>query len=293
MARQAMLPGMHAEDQPPASARPTCAASGRTRVGVRVERGDAGPNVRGPIASRSTSRGAVANGTDQFARTNGLGGRRQFADLPGLSCDSGDDQPARRAGIGGVWFHARPGVPRSSRRSPTICSWPSTAPSRRFATSSTRPTRGRRKEMPDDLRPQFPAIRQMLAAMGVAVLDRASFEADDILATLAHQTEELGGDCYLVTGDKDCRQLISERVKVYNVRKDQIYDACALERRLGNPPGPGRRFSVAGRRLGRQHPGRAAGRTESGRASGWKNSTRSIGCSNTPANCRPENGGKT
>ncbi len=96
--------------------------------------------------------------------------------------------------------------------------------------------KGQRKEMPDDLRPQFPAICQMLTAMGVAVLDRASFEADDILATLAHQTEELGGDCYLVTGDKDCRQLISERVKVYNVRKDQIYDACALKEDWGIRP---------------------------------------------------------
>ena len=96
--------------------------------------------------------------------------------------------------------------------------------------------KGHRKEMPDDLRPQFPAICQMLSAMGVAVLDRASFEADDILATLAHQTEELGGDCYLVTADKDCRQLISERVKVYNVRKDQLYDACALKEDWGIRP---------------------------------------------------------
>jgi DNA polymerase I len=85
-----------------------------------------------------------------------------------------------------------------------------------------------RSEMPVDLVPQFPAIRRMLAALGVATLDCATFEADDILATIAHQTEQLGGDCYLVTADKDVRQLISPRVKVYNVRKDQLYDACAL-----------------------------------------------------------------
>jgi DNA polymerase-1 len=96
--------------------------------------------------------------------------------------------------------------------------------------------KGQRKEMPYDLRPQFPAICRMLGAMGVAVLDLASFEADDILATLAHQTEELGGECFLVTADKDCRQLISERVKVYNVRKDQLYDACALKEDWGIRP---------------------------------------------------------
>ena len=47
---------------------------------------------------------------------------------------------------------------------------------------------------------------------------------------------ELGGECYLVTGDKDCRQLISDRVKVYNVRKNQIYDAAALQADWGIRP---------------------------------------------------------
>src|SRR6185369_2618957 len=88
--------------------------------------------------------------------------------------------------------------------------------------------KGQRSEMPNDLAPQFPAIQRVLAAMGVAVLDCPAYEADDILATIAQQTQSLGGECYLVTGDKDCRQLISSQVKVYNVRKDQIYDAEAL-----------------------------------------------------------------
>jgi DNA polymerase I len=85
-----------------------------------------------------------------------------------------------------------------------------------------------RGEMPDDLVPQFPAIERVLAALRIPVFRLASYEADDVLATIAHQADDLGAECFLVTGDKDCRQLITERVKVYNVRKDQVYDAAAL-----------------------------------------------------------------
>ena len=56
----------------------------------------------------------------------------------------------------------------------------------------------------------------------------AGFEADDILATLARQVEAAGIDCYLVTSDKDCRQLISDRVKMFNIRKGEVFDAAAL-----------------------------------------------------------------
>lgn len=85
-----------------------------------------------------------------------------------------------------------------------------------------------RDEMPVDLRLQIPNIRRMLDAMKIVSLDMPGFEADDLLATIATKVEELGGSCVLVTGDKDCRQLISPRVQLYNIRKDQLYDADSL-----------------------------------------------------------------
>jgi len=88
--------------------------------------------------------------------------------------------------------------------------------------------KGQRADMPLDLKPQFGAIHRVVEAMGIPILDCAGFEADDILATVAHQTDELEGECFLVTADKDCRQLITSRVKAFNVRKNQVYDACAL-----------------------------------------------------------------
>ena len=86
-----------------------------------------------------------------------------------------------------------------------------------------------RSEMPDELRPQFPKIRQTLDAFGIPMLDCEGYEADDVLATVARECEELGGECLLITADKDCRQLITDRVQIYNLRKDVIYDAAALQ----------------------------------------------------------------
>lgn len=93
-----------------------------------------------------------------------------------------------------------------------------------------------RAEMPDELVPQYPAIRQAVEALGIPLLELADYEADDILATIARATEELEGECFLVTADKDCRQLISDRVKIYNVRKNQVYDAVALAADWGVRP---------------------------------------------------------
>ncbi len=88
--------------------------------------------------------------------------------------------------------------------------------------------KGQRSEMPVDLIPQFPAIHRVLAALDIPVLDLAGYEADDILATIAELCDAAQAECFLVSGDKDCRQLISEHVRVYNIRKNLDYDAAAL-----------------------------------------------------------------
>jgi len=88
--------------------------------------------------------------------------------------------------------------------------------------------KAKRSEMPPELSPQFALIRQMIEALGIPILELDGYEADDILATIAYQVNAAGGECVVVTGDKDCRQLITDLVSIYNVRKDQKYDAEAL-----------------------------------------------------------------
>ncbi|WP_254507791.1 DNA polymerase I [Anatilimnocola floriformis] len=88
--------------------------------------------------------------------------------------------------------------------------------------------KAQRTEMPADLQPQIPLIHQYMEALGIPAVSIAGFEADDLLATLARQVDEAGGDCFIVTSDKDCRQLITDRVKMYSIRKNAPLDKEAL-----------------------------------------------------------------
>jgi DNA polymerase-1 len=93
-----------------------------------------------------------------------------------------------------------------------------------------------RSEMPADLQPQIPKICEVLDALGIPVLTSPGFEADDVLATLARQCDELEANLLIVTGDKDCRQLITEHVSLFNIRKNEVYDAASLRADWGVRP---------------------------------------------------------
>ncbi len=93
-----------------------------------------------------------------------------------------------------------------------------------------------RTEMPEELRPQIPGTQRICQALGIPVLQESRFEADDILATLARQVDAAGGECFLVTSDKDCRQLLSPRVKMFNIRKNALLDVAGLAADWGIRP---------------------------------------------------------
>jgi len=93
-----------------------------------------------------------------------------------------------------------------------------------------------RGSMPEELAAQLPKIQEVLEALGIPVLSSPGFEADDVLATVARLCNELEAECLIVSGDKDCRQLITARVSIYNIRKDAIYDAESLDADWGIRP---------------------------------------------------------
>jgi DNA polymerase-1 len=93
-----------------------------------------------------------------------------------------------------------------------------------------------RPEMPDDLVPQIPVIRRLFEGFRVPVLIEPGMEADDIIATLARRAEERGLDVVIVTADKDARQLISDQVRVLNLRKNKYIDSAELEKEWGIRP---------------------------------------------------------
>jgi DNA polymerase-1 len=80
-----------------------------------------------------------------------------------------------------------------------------------------------REAVPNDLLLQLPHIHRLLEAMNVTVVSVAGFEADDVLATLGAAGAARGLDVYLCTSDKDCRQLIDDRVRLYSLRKRQVF----------------------------------------------------------------------
>lgn len=74
--------------------------------------------------------------------------------------------------------------------------------------------KGTRKPMPEDLVSQVPLIKEVLTAMKISIVEKAGYEADDIIGTLANKSEKLGYDVSVVSGDRDLLQLATEKVKI-------------------------------------------------------------------------------
>jgi DNA polymerase-1 len=101
--------------------------------------------------------------------------------------------------------------------------------------------KGGRAETPDTLLPQFGMIREVLVALDVPVVVAPGYEADDVLATLATEARDRGSDVVVVTGDRDCFQLVEDpHVRVlYNrrgVSDYSLYDEEGIVERTGVPP---------------------------------------------------------
>lgn len=70
-----------------------------------------------------------------------------------------------------------------------------------------------RKPMPEELKVQLPYAKQAMAALGISVVEWEGYEADDLLGTLSRRFEAVG-DAYLLTGDRDALQLVSDHTTV-------------------------------------------------------------------------------
>ena len=74
--------------------------------------------------------------------------------------------------------------------------------------------KAQRKPMPEGLAAQMPLAKDVLRAMGVTILEKEGYEADDIIGTVARFCEESEISCFIATGDKDDLQLASDKTKV-------------------------------------------------------------------------------
>ncbi len=93
-----------------------------------------------------------------------------------------------------------------------------------------------RPDLPEDLRPQFPLTREATRAFNVASLELENYEADDIIATLARQAREAGGEVTIISSDKDLMQLIGGGVEMFDAMKNRRIGVAEVEEKFGVGP---------------------------------------------------------
>ena len=97
-----------------------------------------------------------------------------------------------------------------------------------------------RKKMPPELAMQIPLLKEVLDAMGITRIETEGFEADDIIGTIARASEDSGLEPYIITGDKDQLQLVTEITKVVFTKKGvsefDLYDEEFFRETYGFEP---------------------------------------------------------
>ncbi len=97
-----------------------------------------------------------------------------------------------------------------------------------------------RRKMPDDLRDQFPKVRELIEAFRIPIHQLEGWEADDLIGTLARQAEARGLETTIVSGDLDMLQLVSDETSVMTTRggvqQTVVYDPTAVFDRYGLTP---------------------------------------------------------
>ncbi|MCK9907858.1 DNA polymerase I [Microbacteriaceae bacterium K1510] len=93
-----------------------------------------------------------------------------------------------------------------------------------------------RPEAPEDLRPQFPLIRDAVRAFELPCLEQLGYEADDLIATYARLACEAKATTTIVSSDKDLMQLIGNGVVMYDTMKDKRIGRDEVMEKFGVPP---------------------------------------------------------
>ena len=93
-----------------------------------------------------------------------------------------------------------------------------------------------RPDLPEDLRPQFPLIRDAVRALEIPCLEQAGYEADDLIATYARLACEAGATTSIVSSDKDLMQLVNDCVTMYDTMKDKRIGPAEVFEKFGVGP---------------------------------------------------------
>lgn len=93
-----------------------------------------------------------------------------------------------------------------------------------------------RTTMPEDLQVQMPYLKQVANLFGICDLEVPSFEADDLIGTVARLSALENAEVYIVSGDKDFCQLVGPHIFLYDTMKDLVFDAQMVKEKHGVTP---------------------------------------------------------
>lgn len=109
-----------------------------------------------------------------------------------------------------------------------------------FRTDEFSAYKAHRKAMPDDLRSQFPLLKEVLQAMRITMVEAEGYEADDIIGTMTKKAETSGKESIVLSGDRDTLQLVSPLTRVLLTKKGitetEEYNEHKVFERYGIPP---------------------------------------------------------
>jgi len=93
-----------------------------------------------------------------------------------------------------------------------------------------------RPPAPEDLVPQFGLIRDAVRAFAVPSIEMIGYEADDLIATYAHQAREAGARVTIVSSDKDLMQMVGGTVDMLDTMKYRTIGPAEVEEKFGVGP---------------------------------------------------------
>src|SRR5438046_4732802 len=97
-----------------------------------------------------------------------------------------------------------------------------------------------RKPMPDELRPQFERVKELLDRFKVPMYSLPGYEADDVIGALSRQADAAGLEAIIVSGDLDPLQLVMPNIKLFTTRmgfqNTVVYDEPKIFERYGLRP---------------------------------------------------------
>lgn len=93
-----------------------------------------------------------------------------------------------------------------------------------------------RPDIPNDMIPQFPLIREVTESLNIATIEKEGYEADDIIATLAKQAEKEGFETWIISSDKDLMQLVDNRIFLYDTKESKKITITEVKDKWGVEP---------------------------------------------------------